>query len=174
MKKGLILTGLLIVAAVFYASCDNNRNTAAPAMNESHGSHLETGKISGSSAQIVMQIFALDQDMEEVSMEVFEDVGELELILSEEILNEMKEEKISIIEETDDVDEVKEAIFAALPVSEYMSIQNIGSVYMEEGTDYEGCSWGCIKICMGEEDYSACMVRCCSGKDTGLVPYQDW
>jgi len=174
MKKGLILTGLLIVAAVFYASCDNNRNTVAPAMNESHGSHLETGKISGSSAQIVMQIFALDQDMEEVSMEVFEDVGELELILSEEILNEMKEEKISIIEETDDVDEVKEAIFAALPVSEYMSIQNIGSVYMEEGTDYEGCSWGCIKACMGEEDYSACMVRCCSGKDTGLVPYQDW
>lgn len=174
MKKGLILTGLLILSTFVIISCESNMNTAAPDMNERHGIHLETGKLSGSSAQMVMQIFALDQNLEEVSMEVFEDVGELEFILSEEIVNEMKEEKISIIEEADDVDEVRETIFAALPVSEYMSIQNIGSVYMEEGTDYEGCSWGCIKICMGEEDYSACMVRCCSGKDTGLVPYQDW
>lgn len=174
MKKGLILSGLFVVAAFFYISCENDRSAVVPSISKGKAENTE---IMGTPAEVsdkVIQIFALDEKLEQVSMKIFEDVGELELVLSEEIFNEMKEERISIIEEAADVDEVREIIFAALPVSEYMSIQNIGSVYIEEGTDYEGCSWGCIKTCMGKEDYNACMVRCCGGKDTGLVPYQDW
>ena len=174
MKKGLILTGLLIVAAVFYTSCDNDQNMTAPSIIEGNSGDTQVVEISANASDKAMYVFALDQNLEQVSKKVFEDLGELELVLSEEILEEMKEERVSVIEEANDVDEVRETIFAELHVSEYMSIKSIGNLYIEKGTVYEGCSWSCIKSCMNKEDYNACMVRCCSSKDTGLVPYKDW
>jgi hypothetical protein len=172
MKRGLIFSGLIFICFFLIISCEEN--ATAPSIDEGNAGDTKDSETPAEVSDKVMYIFALDENLEQLSMKIFEDVGELELVLSEEILNEMKEERISIIEASTDVDEIRETIFAELPVSEYMSIQNIGSFYIEEGTDYEGCSWGCIKTCMGEEDYNACMVRCCGGKDTGLVPYQDW
>ncbi|MFO7916202.1 MAG: hypothetical protein R6U43_11015 [Candidatus Krumholzibacteriales bacterium] len=167
MKKGLILTGLLIVAAVFYISCDNERGAVAPSVNEGNAGNMETMKTPGETEEEAIYIFALDGNEDQLSYRVFLDIAELELILSEEIVEEMKTESVSIIENAADVDEIRETIFAELPVSEYMNIQNIGSLYLQDVIESNPCSWSCAKICL-------CCEKCSGGKDTGLVPYQDW
>lgn len=167
MKKGLILSGLFIVAAVFCFSCESDRGTVAPSVNEASTGNMETMKTQEETEEEAIYIFALDGNEDQVSYRVFLDIAELELILSEEIVEEMKTERVSIIEASTDVDEIRETIFAELPVSEYMRIQNIGSLYLQDFIESTPCSWSCAKLCL-------CCEKCAGGKDTGLVPYKDW
>ena len=167
MKKGLIITGLLIMSTFVIISCESNMNTAAPARNGRLGSHLETGKISGSYAEMVMQIFALDENEEQISYKVFTDINELELILGEDLLTEMTESDLIIIKNTEKVNQIKESIFSDLHEPEYLCIENIGSLYLQDFVESIPCSWSCAKICL-------CCEKCTKGKDTGRAPYKEW
>src|SRR6056297_2878473 len=86
MKKGLILTGLLIVAVVFYISCDDDQGAVAPSVNKGNTGNTEAIQAQEKTEEEAIYIFALDGNEDELSYRVFMNIAELELILSEEIV----------------------------------------------------------------------------------------